>query len=213
MSVPALPSPHHSSGWLTKQGRNTNVSLPSNPLDERKHVFILKEEKKWIHTDWPLLPPNSKSVLMIKPWAGVINGGLVARIRGKLLFLILEDELLPEYPTCLGDHSWIMKKEWAICRNTQNTSMWHVTFTNTTELPAKRQFLTAKELTTTTTKKHINLVQYSLVLAWGDENSHPARAKSMITQVHGTERGGTHINSDQTGWQTCPLGMPSSTHS
>lgn len=60
--------------------------------------------------------------------------------------------------------------------------------------------------------KKRNPIQYSLSSPRGDENSHPVCAKSMITWVHGTKRGGTHIYSDQTGWQTGPCGVPSSTH-
>lgn len=54
--------------------------------------------------------------------------------------------------------------------------------------------------------KITSLLQYSLVFPQGDENSDPACEKLMITQVHGTKRGGTHIYSDQTGWQTGPWG-------
>lgn len=79
--------------------------------------------------------------------------------------------------------------------------MWHVLFTS---LLVNAGFSEQIKIT--------SLLQYSLVFPRGDENSYPACEKLMITQVHGTKRGGTHIYSDQTGWQTGPWGHLPPTH-
>lgn len=44
---------------MTHKARPKHKRLPviEPLLDERNRVFILGEEKEWIHTDWPPLPP------------------------------------------------------------------------------------------------------------------------------------------------------------
>ncbi len=76
---------------MTHKARpKTQMSLcHQTPLDKRKHAFILEEEKERINTDWPPLPPNSKSILMIKPWVGVWNSGFVAWKRGQTVLQIV----------------------------------------------------------------------------------------------------------------------------
>lgn len=83
MPVPVLPSPHHSLWWLTKQGRNRNVSLPSNPphrplVRERETRLNIRRRKDsyslatvasplWNHAHewaWVSLSEEIRSVLM-----------------------------------------------------------------------------------------------------------------------------------------------------
>lgn len=107
-----------------------------------------------------------------------------------------------EYSTGWKDHCWITWKR-GTCKKSCRKSTWDFH-----QLPVNTGFSEQKR--EKNHQPHSALPRFPQ--RWREFTSSFAQ-KSMITWAHGTKRGGTHIYSDQTGWQTSPWGMPSSTHS
>ena len=117
MPAPALPSPHLSSRWLTKQGRNANVSLPSKPPGWEKTCLytVLEEETEWIHTGWPPSVYQTEA-----SW---------------LTYEIIEENHFA------GCGKWVVAFNYLPSPHVKSSrkSMWHVLFTNYLVTPVSQR--------------------------------------------------------------------------